>query len=86
MSGKKAIVVQTPPLMLAREQAAAALGISDSLLEKLVRTGELPPPRKISEGRVGWLWRDLQEFAESRPVSDLMPAGRQSPQGARTSA
>lgn len=84
---KRVEVIQAPPLMLARDQAAAALGISDSLLEKLVRTGELPPPRKISEGRVGWLWRDLSAFAESRPVSDLPPgpAGR-SARGAPPSA
>lgn len=66
-------VIQTAPLMVEREAAAAALGISVRTLEGLVRTKELPPPRKISGGRVGWLWRELQEFAESRPVSDLRP-------------
>lgn len=82
---KKPTVVQAAPLLVGRDQAAAALGISDSLLEKLVRVGELPPPRKISEGRVGWLWKDLQTFAESRPVSDLMPV-RSAPPNAQPSA
>ena len=66
-------VIQTAPLMVERDSAAAALGISVRTLEGLVRAGDLPPPRKISGGRVGWLWRELQEFAESRPVSDLRP-------------
>lgn len=69
----KLIVIQAPPLMLGREQAAAALSISDGTLEALVRSGELPPPRRISAGRTGWLWRELQEFAESRPISDAAP-------------
>jgi prophage regulatory protein len=80
-------VIQTAPLMVEREAAAAALGISVRTLEGLVRAGDLPPPRKISPGRVGWLWRQLQEFAESRPVSDLPPGpGRKESQGAETTA
>lgn len=66
-------IIQAPPLIVDRHQAAAALSISDSLLEDLVRQGELPPPRRISKGRTGWLWRELVEFAESRPVSEAAP-------------
>lgn len=77
-TARRAAIIQAPPLILPREHAAAALGVSESTLEKLTRTGELPPPRQISAGRVGWLWRELAEWAESRPVSDLPPgpAGR----------
>ena len=77
-ASKRTPIIQAPPLILPREHAAAALGVSESTLEKLARTGELPPPRRISDGRVGWLWRELAEFAETRPVSDLPPgpAGR----------
>lgn len=70
---KSNTIIQAAPLMVGREQAAAALDISDSLLEDLVRRGELPPPRRISKGRTGWLWRELAEFAETRPVSDAAP-------------
>ncbi len=76
---KTTTVIQTPPLMVGRERAAAALDISDSLLEDLVRRGELPPPRRISKGRTGWLWRELVEFAESRPVSDAAPGPGRTP-------
>lgn len=66
-------IVQTPPLLIARDNAALVLGVSERTLDALVANGDLAPPRKISAGRVGWLWRELQAFAESRPVSDLPP-------------
>jgi prophage regulatory protein len=79
------VIIQAQPLMVSREDAAAALAkISERTLESLVATGELPPPRKISKNRVGWLWRELQAFAESRPVSDLLPGpGKQAAPTAR---
>lgn len=66
-------VIRAEPLIVERENAAAALGISERTLEGLVAAGELPPQRRISRGRTGWLWRELVEFAESRPISDLQP-------------
>lgn len=78
MNNRRATIIQAPPLLVGRVEAARALGISDSTVELLVRQGELPPPRQISKGRTGWLWRELQEFAESRPVSIMLPGpGRQ---------
>lgn len=73
MPQRTVTIVQTPPLIVARENAAVALGVSERTLEGLVASGDLAPPRKISAGRTGWLWRELREFAESRPVSDLRP-------------
>jgi len=69
-------IIQAPPLIVDRDNAAAVLSISERTLEGLVASGDLAPPRKISAGRVGWLWRELVAFAESRPVSDLPPARR----------
>lgn len=69
----KVTIIQAAPLMVDRHAAAAALGVSDGTVEALVRKGELPPPRRISANRTGWLWRELQEFAETRPVSDAPP-------------
>ncbi len=73
MSAKPITIIQAPPLLVAREHAAQALGVSERTLEGLVREGKLAPPRKISTGRVGWLWRELQAYAEALPVSDLAP-------------
>jgi prophage regulatory protein len=61
------------PLYVSLENAADMLGVSISTVQKLVRDKELTPPRKISGGRVGYLVRELEEFAESRPVSDMLP-------------
>jgi prophage regulatory protein len=83
----QATLIQTPPLMVERKHAAEALGISERTLEGLVASGDLPPPRKISKARVGWLWRELQAFAESRPVSDHQPGpGRRAAQDEPTAA
>lgn len=62
------------PIFLSRQQAADALAISDSTLEKLVRQEpSFPRPRKISANRVGWLYREMEAWAESRPESDIPP-------------
>jgi predicted DNA-binding transcriptional regulator AlpA len=61
------------PLYLAREEAAAFLSISDSMLDKLVAQGDAPKPRKLSAGRVAWLVEELEAWGKGRPVSDLLP-------------
>lgn len=84
MSKATITIIQTPPLIVDRVNAAAALGVSDTTVEALVRSGELPPPRRISKGRTGWLWRELQQFAETRPISDAAPGpGRKAGSEAR---
>lgn len=42
-------------------------------MQKLVRETDFPKPRKISSNRVGWLVREVTEWAKLRPVSDLPP-------------
>jgi len=66
-------IVYVAPAVLGRSNAAAFLSISESMLDTLVAKGQAPKPRKISAGRSGWLVRDLQEWAEGLPVSDLLP-------------
>jgi prophage regulatory protein len=54
--------------------AAEALSVSESTIQKLTREDpDFPKPRKISKNRVGYLVREIQVFAESRPVSELPP-------------
>lgn len=66
-------VAKPPKLILNLEELAAALSLSESTVQDLVRRGELPPPRRLSARRVGWLVREIEAWAESRPVSDLLP-------------
>lgn len=66
-------IVHTKPLYLTKEQAAAYLSISESLLESLVAKGDAPKPRKISTNRAAWLVEELDQWGRARPVSDLLP-------------
>ncbi|WP_082448724.1 helix-turn-helix domain-containing protein [Xylophilus sp. Leaf220] len=61
------------PAYLEKGDAAQYLAISESTLERLVRQQNLPQPRLLSGRRTAFLVRELDEWAESRPVSDLPP-------------
>ena len=61
------------PAVLEQGDAARFLSLSVATVERLVRTGVLPKPRQLSEKRVGYLVRELEEWLEARPVSDLLP-------------
>jgi predicted DNA-binding transcriptional regulator AlpA len=80
-------LVQTPPAILRREGAAAFMGISVAVFERLVARGKLPKPRQISDGCSGWLYSELLAAAEALPVSQLAPGpGRQAAPGAQPGA
>jgi prophage regulatory protein len=53
--------------------ACQFVALSESTLQKMVREDQFPRPRALSAKRVGWLVRELEEWAESRPVSELPP-------------
>lgn len=61
------------PIYLDRAAVAEFVALSESTVEKLVRENEFPKPRVLSGRRVAWLVREVEEWAESRPVSDLLP-------------
>lgn len=65
--------ITTQPLYLDLQSVAAALCVSPSTVQNLVRAGDFPQPRKLSGNRVGWLMRELTEWSEARPVSDIPP-------------
>lgn len=67
------LVVHAPPIYADLATVAAMLSVSESTVQKLVRETDFPKPRKISSNRVGWLIREVNEWAELRPVSDLPP-------------
>jgi prophage regulatory protein len=58
---------------LDKAAVAEAVALSESTVEKLVRENEFPKPRILSGRRVAWLVREVEEWAEARPVSDLLP-------------
>ncbi|XYJ11782.1 helix-turn-helix transcriptional regulator [Telluria sp. B2] len=61
------------PLYLELDAAAEAVALAPTTVQRLVRAGEFPQPRQLSGRRVGWLVRELEEWAEARPVSALPP-------------
>lgn len=62
-----------PPLFLDKLTVAEVLTLSVSTIEALVRQDAFPKPRLLSGKRVGWLRREVEEWAESRPISDQPP-------------
>lgn len=55
------------------EEAAEIVALSVSTVQDLVRRRDFPAPRQLSGRRVGWLIREIEEWAESRPLSELSP-------------
>lgn len=80
------MMVQIKPIMVDVAAAAMVVSLSESTLQSMVRQGNFPAPRKMSERRVGWLMREIEEWAENRPISDLPPpanTGAKKPQALR---
>lgn len=61
------------PIYLELPDVSSVLTLASATIQKMVRDGEFPPPRQLSGRRVGWLLREVEEWAETRPVSDLPP-------------
>lgn len=65
--------VMVKPLFLDLPTVAEVVALSESTVQELVRQGQFPSPRQTSGRRVGWLVREVEEWAESRPASSLPP-------------
>lgn len=61
------------PIFLDLPTVAQVVSLSESAVQGLVRKGEFPQPRQLSGRRVGWLMPEVQQWAESRPVSQILP-------------
>lgn len=65
--------ITTKPAYLDREAVATFVSLSVPAVERLVAKGAFPKPRQLTDKRVGWLVREVEEWAESRPVSSNLP-------------
>lgn len=75
MSAKK---IPIAPIFKDLPTVAQVVAMSTATIERLEREGQFPKRRQLSGQRVGWLVREVQEWAESRPVSPLpAPAAHQ---------
>ncbi|KFG94402.1 hypothetical protein GQ56_0126455 [Burkholderia paludis] len=63
------------PIFLSIHQVSEAMSLSETIIKKMVASKEFPAPRALSKKRVGWLVRELEEWAEKRPISEMLPPG-----------
>lgn len=61
------------PIALDLAATAEAVSLSKSTIQTMVSRGQFPKPRQLSAGRVAWLWRELEEWSEKRPPSEILP-------------
>jgi len=61
------------PIYLELDAVAGAVALATSTVQRLVRENAFPKPRQLSGRRVAWLVREIEEWAETRPISDLSP-------------
>ena len=61
------------PIYVELQAVANLLTLATTTVQKLVREKEFPAPRQLSRNRVAWLLREVEAWAEERPVSDLPP-------------
>lgn len=61
------------PLYLDLPTVSSLVALSESSIQKMTRDNAFPKARQLSGRRVGWLVREVVEWAEARPVADLLP-------------
>lgn len=64
---------QVPIIYADLKTTAEMVALSESTVQQLVRDKSFPKPRLLSKNRVGYLVREINEWAETRPVSELLP-------------
>lgn len=58
------------PLVARKGDLRPLLGISEAVAFRLEKKGQFPKRRQLADGSVGWLVRELEEWAESRPIAE----------------
>lgn len=61
------------PIYLDLPTVAGFVSLSEASVQKLVREDSFPKPRMLSGRRVAWLIHEVEDWAEKRPISDLLP-------------
>ena len=68
------------PIYVDLPSVASLVTLATATIQRMVREGGFPKPRQLSANRVAWLLREVEEWAEQRPISDIPPpanTGRQ---------
>lgn len=67
------MIAVVKPIYIDLSTVASVVTLAEATIQREVREGKFPAPRQLSGRRVGWLMREIEEWAENRPVSDLPP-------------
>lgn len=54
-------------------EVASMVTLGETTIQRMVREEDFPKPRQLSGRRVAWLLREVEAWAEERPVSELLP-------------
>lgn len=68
------------PIYVDLPSVAGLVTLATATIQRMVREGVFPKPRQLSANRVAWLLREVEEWAEERPVSDISPPANTSRQ------
>ena len=80
------MIATIKPILVDLATVSQVVALSQSTVQALVRDSDFPKPRQMSGRRVAWLLREVEAWAESRPVSVLPPpenTGAKKPKAAR---
>ncbi|MGY6275017.1 helix-turn-helix transcriptional regulator [Methylomonas sp. MgM2] len=55
------------------DEAANYVSLSKATVKNLIHKGDFPKPRQLAGKRVGILVREVNEWLETRPVSNQLP-------------
>lgn len=66
------------PIYVDLPSVASLVTLATATIQRMVREGVFPKPRQLSANRVAWLLREVEEWAEERPFSDIPPPANSS--------
>jgi prophage regulatory protein len=68
------------PIYVDLPSVASLVTLATATIQRMVREGVFPKPRQLSANRVAWLLREVEEWAEERPISEIPPPANTSRQ------
>jgi prophage regulatory protein len=68
-----AALVTMRPISISLAEAARAVDLSESQIQKLVQSGDFPQPRQLSARRVAFIVTEVEAWVLSRPASTCLP-------------
>lgn len=61
------------PIYVDLPSVASLVTLATATIQRMVREGVFPKPRQLSANRVAWLLREVEAWAEERPISEILP-------------